>query len=126
MHPSGLNFQFLAKASFKALLMTLSSDSLCCAGHPSWLCSLTASLKRKSTRAAACQQTPAGLLRFCGHREQLTLWALLTMLRNVPPSCCVVMSIWRSSADKSLRLSDLFSWACYTNAVTQVCPITAS
>lgn len=31
-------------------------------------------------------------------RGQLTAWALLTMLSCVPPSCCVVTSIWSSLA----------------------------
>lgn len=61
-------------------------------------CTLTGRMKRFSNGATACQKPPAGLPGLCNCRGQLTVWVLLTMLRNVPPSCCVVTSIWRSPA----------------------------
>lgn len=59
---------------------------------------LTGSMKRFSNWAIGCQKPPAGLPGLCNCTGQLTVWVLLTMLSSVPPSCCVVTSIWRSPA----------------------------
>lgn len=54
--------------------------------------------ENSANRDLVCWKPPAGLPGLCNCMGQLTAWALLTMLSNVPPSCCVVTSIWRSPA----------------------------
>lgn len=95
---SGKAAALLTEAGFWSILTTLTGDWLHLTSGPCRSCTLTGRMKRFSNGAAGCQKPPAGLPGLCNRRGQLTVWVLLTMLRNVPPSCCVVTSIWRSPA----------------------------
>lgn len=100
-------------------LVTLSCQSLQVQypDRPLWKGSLTGPLAVRSHQLACHSPAVA--------RVQLPVWTVLSMLSNVPPSCCVVMSIWSSPARQISMLSDLFGKPCYANPITQVCPVTA-
>lgn len=58
--------------------------------RPLWKGSLTGPLAVRSHQLACHSPAVA--------RVQLPVWAVLSMLSNVPPSCCMVTSIWSSLA----------------------------
>lgn len=101
-------------------LVTLSCQSLQVQNpdRPLWKGSLTGPLAVRSHQLACHSPAVA--------RVQLPVWAVLSMLSNVPPSCCVATSIWSSLARQISMLSDLFGESCYANPITQVCPVTAA
>lgn len=88
----------LTEAGFWSILTTLTGDLLHPPTGPRRSRTLTGRMKSSSSGAAGCQKPPAVLPGLRHRRGQLTAWVLLAMLRNVPPSCCVVTSIWRSPA----------------------------
>lgn len=100
-------------------LVTLSCQSLQVQfpDRPLWKGSLTGPLAVRSHQLACHSPAVA--------RVQLPVWAVLSMPSDMPPSCCVVTSIWSSPARQISTLSDRSGKPCYANPITQVCPVTA-
>lgn len=71
--------------------------------RPLWKGSLTGLLAVRSHQLACHRPAVA--------RVQLPVWAVLSMLSYVPPSCCVVTSIWSSPARQISMPVRSLQWA---------------